>query len=89
MSNLNVVFNGVLLGLLPAIVYANNESVVRNWKVVSRKPFRKLAKFISEVKSLPPATQDLELNTKRDLAIQAEHINMGLLMSINQVIFAR
>tara|TARA_R110000824_G_scaffold146655_1_gene315701 strand:- start:3328 stop:3771 length:444 start_codon:yes stop_codon:yes gene_type:complete len=37
-------------------------------------------KFIKEAKSLvcPPATQDLELNTKnRDSAIQAEHIQYG------------
>lgn len=36
--------------------------------------------FISEVQKLvcPPATQDLELNTKnRDAAIQAEHIQYG------------
>ena len=37
-------------------------------------------KFIKEAKNLvcPPATQDLELNTKnRDSAIQAEHIQYG------------
>ena len=37
-------------------------------------------KFITEAKNLvcPPATQDLELNTKnRDSAIQAEHIQYG------------
>jgi len=37
-------------------------------------------KFIKEAKELvcPPATQDLELNTKnRDSAIQAEHIQYG------------
>ena len=37
-------------------------------------------KFIKEAKSLvcPPATQDIELNTKnRDSAIQAEHVQYG------------
>lgn len=37
-------------------------------------------KFVTEAKNLicPPATQDLELNTKnRDSAIQAEHIQYG------------
>ena len=36
--------------------------------------------FLAEAKKLicPPATQDLELNTKnRDSAIQAEHIQYG------------
>ena len=43
--------------------------VLENWR-----------KFIVEAKGLicPPATQDLELNTKnRDSAIQAEHIQYG------------
>ncbi len=43
--------------------------LIENWK-----------RFITEAKSLicPPATQDLELNTKnRDSAIHAEHIQYG------------
>ena len=43
--------------------------LIENWR-----------KFIKEAKELvcPPATQDLELNTKnRDSAIQAEHIQYG------------
>ena len=43
--------------------------VLENWR-----------KFIVEAKGLicPPATQDLELNTKnRDSAIHAEHIQYG------------
>ena len=42
--------------------------------------FENWRKFINEVKKLicPPATQDLELNTKnRDAAVQAEHIQYG------------
>ena len=43
--------------------------LIENWR-----------KFVTEAKNLicPPATQDLELNTKnRDSAIQAEHIQYG------------
>ena len=43
--------------------------LIENWK-----------RFITEAKNLicPPATQDLELNTKnRDSAIHAEHIQYG------------
>ena len=45
-----------------------------------KKLIENFQKFISEVKELvcPPATQDLELNTKnRDAAIHAEHIQYG------------
>ena len=42
--------------------------------------FENWRKFVNEVKELicPPATQDLELNTKnRDMAVQAEHVQYG------------
>jgi hypothetical protein len=42
--------------------------------------FENWRRFVNEVKKLvcPPATQDLELNTKnRDAAVQAEHIQYG------------
>ena len=45
-----------------------------------KKLIENFQKFISEVKELvcPPATQDLELNTKnRDAVIHAEHIQYG------------
>ena len=45
-----------------------------------KKLFENFRKFINEVEKLvcPPATQNLELNTKnRDAAVQAEHIQYG------------
>ena len=50
--------------------------LIENWR-----------KFIKEAKGLvcPPATQDLELNTKnRDSAIQAEHIQYGPMNLVNE-----
>ena len=45
-----------------------------------KKLFENWKRYIQEAAKLvcPPATQDLELNTKnRDAAIQAEHIQYG------------
>ena len=48
--------------------------------ITMKKLFENFRNFVNEVKKLacPPATQDLELNTKnRDAAVQAEHIQYG------------